>query len=135
MGADWTNRQPIAAGDAPHVVIVRIEVEVPRGLRIVHNVRAERTRPVAAIGTNTIGTIIRAAASSRQEDGVAIGAAGDQHPIYTIQRSPSSITIIYQFIHFVLCWHSPACAPVGYGSIIYGFQSSECVGKTLVAVV
>ena len=48
-----------------HAVIARIEVEVPRVVRVV---RVERTRPVVAVAACVVETTIVAVARSRQEE-------------------------------------------------------------------
>ena len=79
--ADGTNGQPVVALVVVHVVIDRIEVEFPR---VVRKVRAERTRPVVAIGTG-IGELTAVAdARSGQEDEQTIVTTRKQHPIYPI---------------------------------------------------
>jgi len=55
-----------------HVVIVRIEVEVPRIVRVV---RVERRRPVVAVGTGIVEVAVVAVAGSGQEDTTRFASA------------------------------------------------------------
>ena len=61
----WSDRLTIVAVVVVHVVVVRIEVEVPRVVRVV---RVERTRPVVAVAASVVEAAIVAVASGGQEE-------------------------------------------------------------------
>ena len=63
--ANGTNGLPVVAVVVVHVAIARIEVEVPRVVRVV---RVERTRPVVAVGPGIVELTVVAVAGSGQED-------------------------------------------------------------------
>ena len=113
-----------------HTVIDRTDVEVPRTVRVV---RVERTRPVVTVGTGTAETAIVAEAGSGQEDRVAVRSC-KQASVCSVMGSPSYCAVVFQFIHFIVCRHSPACAPVGGGCIVDCFQGGKRVGEAVVAV-
>ena len=61
----WSDRLTIVAVVVVHVVVVRIEVEFPRVVRVVC---VERTRPVVAVAACVVEIAIVAVASSGQEE-------------------------------------------------------------------
>lgn len=63
--ADCSDRLTVVAVVVVHVGVARIEVEVPRVVRVV---RVERTRPVVAVAASVVKLIVPAVASSGQEE-------------------------------------------------------------------
>ena len=80
----------------------RIEVEV---VGIVRAVRALRGRPVVAALTSVEEAAAPAAASSGQEDAIAINLTGEFSSIHAIEHRPFAGTIVYQLLEVILGKH------------------------------
>ena len=128
----WSDRSTIVAvvAAAAHVVAVRIEVEVPRAVRVVG---VERTRPVGAAAAYAVETAIVAVASSGKEETVAV-AGGEESAVHAVLCCPGYICVVVEFFEFFSSRHTPAVAPVGRGSIVLRQQSCQIVGKAVVTI-
>ena len=76
--ADRADSEPIAASVVAHVASDRIEVEVPRGVRVVRVFwipigHAKRTRPIVAVVACIVELVVPTVARSGQEKTVAVG--------------------------------------------------------------
>ena len=67
-----TNSEPVVAVVVVHVAIARIEIEVPRVVRVI---RVERTRPVVTVRASIVETAFVAVAGGRQEETYSIASA------------------------------------------------------------
>ena len=72
-GPHCSDRLTVVAVVVVHVVVVRIEVEVPRVVRVV---RVERTRPIVAVRPNVVEIAIPTVARSGQEETPSICVSG-----------------------------------------------------------
>lgn len=61
----WSDRLAVVAVVVVHVVVARVEVEVPRVVRVAG---VERTRPVVAVAACVVEAVIVTVAGSGQEE-------------------------------------------------------------------
>ncbi len=81
---------PVAVAAAAPVDTRRIEVHVPREVRIA---RIEGRRPIVAVGANIVEVGIVPAASGWKEDAVAVGLAGYSVSVDAILGCPGPRTL------------------------------------------
>ena len=100
---------------------------------MVGNPRVKRTRSVEAIFAVLTETTVVAIASSWQEDCIAVWP-GEQTSVYAVMVCPFISAVIIQFLHFLVCRHTPKRTHIDICSIIACFEDCQVVGKTIVTI-
>ena len=126
---NWTHSVTEVAVADVHVVIARIEVEVPCVVRVV---RVERTRPVVAVAACEVEAAIVAVASGGQEETVAV-RGGEEPSVHAVLGCPCDGRVVAKFLPFLLGGHTPIAAPIGCGRVVLGQQGCQVVGEAVVA--
>ena len=105
----------VAVGVVP-VGVARAEVEVVGAVRVVWVLSG---RPVVAALTSVVEDAAPAAASSGQEDAIAIDIAGELPAVHTIERCPFACAVIKQLIDIVQGGHTPVATPFYMGNVVF----------------
>ena len=105
----------VAAVVAP-VGVARTEAEAVDVVRAVWELRR---RPVVAALTSVVAAAVPAAASSGQEDAIAIDIAGELPAVHTIERCPFACAVIKQLIDIVQGGHTPVATPFYMGNVVF----------------
>ena len=129
--AHCSDRLPTAAAAEVHVVTARIEVEVPRAVRVA---RVERTRPIVAVAACAVEIAIEAVASGGQEETVAI-RSGEESSAHAVLGRPSGGRVVVELQPFLHGRHAPVWSPIGRGGVVIGQQGGQVIGEAIVAVV
>ena len=98
---------------------VRVEVHVPRAVRVAH---VEPTRPIVAVF-----------ARSREEDGVAVGAFHFV-AVNAVSDCPLPCAVFTQLRPFGIGWHTPFATPVYSGSIVFKFKHGFVIYSAIIAI-
>ncbi len=106
-----------------------IEADAPR---VVLVARAERRRPVAAVGAGIVEARAVAIARSGEENRVAVDIACYLVTVHTILPCPSPCALFTQLRPFGIGRHTPITTPVGSSGIILRLQGGQ--GVCIVAV-
>ena len=94
----------------------------------------ERARPIVAIGASAVKLCTDAAARSRQEYAVTVGA-GNLVTVDAVIGSPSPSATAYKFFKLLLCGHSPTTAPLRAGCVVMGTTDIAAYVRIVTAVV
>lgn len=113
---DGANASTAVAVAVVPVGVARVEVEVVGAVRVVWVLRR---RPVVTALTSVVEDAAPAAASSGQEDAIAIDIAGELPAVHTIERCPFACAVIKQLIDIVQGGHTPVATPFYMGNVVF----------------